>query len=343
MNSSLSKSFKEKYFCQICLRQCHDKDGFNCHVKSKSHLKNMQRIANNPDVYIDNYSEIFTKGYLDILKRFYKDKYISANKVYDKYINENDSSISLNSTKWESLVKFIEHLKHSNKISIKPKDNDIMIKYIDNTLLIKDNHNKDKHNQQNIYEKILHQQPTVNNDNHLQSHANKQQLNPYTNVNKIEITLNTNKTSVNSFLGNKRSKSTTCDTNDDNDNNKHQQHEDIWIHPGLIVIIKDNDIQNGVLYNKKAKILTCDYPNYIAEVQTVNSQYKLKIDQYYLQPYHPSSIGTLSYIIKGKHKGENGYICEYISTDVSHCLFKLNNMNKTTITIPCNCLCKYKP
>jgi hypothetical protein len=82
--------------------------------------------------------------------------------------------------------------------------------------------------------------------------------------------------------------------NDDNDNNKHQQHEDIWIHPGLIVIIKDNDIQNGALYNKKAKILTCDYPNYIAEVQTVNSQYKLKIDQYYLQPYHPSSIGTLS-------------------------------------------------
>ena len=339
MNSSLSKSFKEKYFCQICLRQCHDKDGFNCHLKSKSHLKNMQRIASNPDVYIDNYSEIFTKGYLDILKRFYKDTCISANKVYDKYINENDSSISLNSTKWESLTKFIEHLKQSNKISIKPKDNDIMIKYIDNTLLIKDN-NKDKHNQQSIYEKILHQQPTTNNDNN--SNTSKQQLNPYTNVNKIEITLNTNKTNINSFLGNKRNKPTTSYNNDDNDNNQ-QQHEDIWIHPGLIVIIKDNDIQNGVLYNKKAKILTCDYPNYTAEVQTVNSQYKLKIDQYYLQPYHPSSIGTLSYVIKGKHKGENGYICEYTSTDVSNCLFKLNNVNKTTITIPCNCLCKYKP
>ena len=111
----------------------------------------------------------------------------------------------------------------------------------------------------------------------------------------------------------------------------------------MIVIIKDNEIQNGALYNKKAKILACDYANYIAEIITVDLHYKLKIDQFYLRPYQPSSIGTLSYVIKGAHKGENGFICEFISNNVSYCLFKLNNVNRTTITIPCNCLCKYKP
>ena len=209
----------------------------------------MQRIASNPDMYIDNYSKIFAKGYLDILKRLYKDKYISANKVYDIYISENNS-ISLNSTKWESLVKFIEHLKQHNKISIQPKDNDIKIKYIDPTLLVKDN--KDKQNQQSLYEKILHKQPkeganTYNNAN-TNLNADKQQLNPYTNDNKIEITLNTNQSSVSSFLGNKRKQPTSA-----HQQYEANQHEDIWIHPGLIVIIKDNEVQNGTLYNKKAK------------------------------------------------------------------------------------------
>ena len=110
MSSSNSGLQKQKYFCQTCNRQCNDKDGFLCHLKSNTHRINMEKIAENPEFFINQYSYEFEKGFVDILKRNYNDAFVSANKVYQEYICDKFAT-HLNATRWTTLTGFIKSLE----------------------------------------------------------------------------------------------------------------------------------------------------------------------------------------------------------------------------------------
>lgn len=108
---------KLKYFCQVCNKQLKDKDGFKCHLASNFHNLNIQRVAQNPDYFINNYSLEFEKGFLDIIKRNYPEVYVSSNKVYQEYISDSTNT-HLNATKWTNLSSFIKYLKETNKCEV---------------------------------------------------------------------------------------------------------------------------------------------------------------------------------------------------------------------------------
>jgi DNA/RNA-binding protein KIN17 len=128
MSQAPGALFKQKYFCQMCNRQCRDKDGFNCHLKSDTHRINMEQVAENPDLYINNYSYEFQRGFLDILKRGYTNVWVSANKIYQEYITDKFAT-HLNATKWTTLTGFIKSMESKEKLEIKSNEKEVLIRH----------------------------------------------------------------------------------------------------------------------------------------------------------------------------------------------------------------------
>lgn len=134
---SSSRLYKLKFYCQICNKQLKDKDGFNCHLNSNYHKQNLEIVADNPQFYINNYSKEFETGFTDILKRNHSKHWVSANKVYQEYIGDKNST-HMNATKWTNLTGFIKHLEATGKIELQEEINDkdikeVKIKFVDNT------------------------------------------------------------------------------------------------------------------------------------------------------------------------------------------------------------------
>ena len=43
---------KLRWYCQVCQKQCRDENGFQNHIRSESHLRNMKIVGNNPGKFI---------------------------------------------------------------------------------------------------------------------------------------------------------------------------------------------------------------------------------------------------------------------------------------------------
>jgi len=67
----------------------------------------MRLFSENPDKYIEEYSQEFEEGYLEVLRRKYYGQKILANKVYQDYISDKMHT-HMNATKWTTLTSFIE-------------------------------------------------------------------------------------------------------------------------------------------------------------------------------------------------------------------------------------------
>jgi DNA/RNA-binding protein KIN17 len=131
-DGSLKSMYKQKYYCQICNRQCRDRDGMTCHMKSLTHLKNMETVAQDPDKFIEKYSKEFEMSFVDIIKRNYNGIFVSANKIYADYLNDKDA-VHLNATKWNTLSGFLKYLEGSGQVLIQVGESETKIKYVDKT------------------------------------------------------------------------------------------------------------------------------------------------------------------------------------------------------------------
>lgn len=68
---------------------------------------NMRLFAENPEKYIQQYSNEFESAFLDLVRKKYIDKKVLANRVYQEFIS-NKMHTHLNATKWPALTTFIE-------------------------------------------------------------------------------------------------------------------------------------------------------------------------------------------------------------------------------------------
>lgn len=112
---------KLKFFCQMCQKQCRDANGFKCHCLSESHQRQMSIFAENPDKFLDVFSESFEEGYLELLQRRYNTRRINANQVYNEYIQDKEH-VHMNSTIWSSLGDFVKYLGRTGKCVIEETD-----------------------------------------------------------------------------------------------------------------------------------------------------------------------------------------------------------------------------
>ena len=60
-----------------------DENGFKCHAMSESHQRQLLLFADNPDKFLDGYSQEFEKEFMTLLSRQFGTKRVQANQVYN--------------------------------------------------------------------------------------------------------------------------------------------------------------------------------------------------------------------------------------------------------------------
>lgn len=121
---------KLRWYCQMCEKQCRDENGFKCHITSESHQRQLLLVAEDTDKFLDTFSKDFEEGFLYLLKRSHGTKRTFANGVYQDYIHERDH-VHMNSTKWETLTEFVQHLGRSGKCVVDQTEKGWYITWID--------------------------------------------------------------------------------------------------------------------------------------------------------------------------------------------------------------------
>lgn len=121
---------KLRWYCQMCQKQCRDENGFKCHTMSESHQRQLLLFADNAKKYMDEFSFDFSKEYLQILKRQFGTKRVSANRVYQEYISDRNH-IHMNSTRWVTLTGFVKWLGKTGKCIVDETEKGWFITYID--------------------------------------------------------------------------------------------------------------------------------------------------------------------------------------------------------------------
>ncbi|GFU68423.1 hypothetical protein TNCV_2983511 [Trichonephila clavipes] len=121
---------KLRWYCQMCQKQCRDENGFKCHTMSESHQRQLLLFAENPDKYIDQFSQDFLDDFMQLLKRRFGTKRIHANQVYQEYIADRNH-LHMNATQWETLTEFVKWLGREGHCIVDETEKGWFISYID--------------------------------------------------------------------------------------------------------------------------------------------------------------------------------------------------------------------
>lgn len=121
---------KLRWYCQMCQKQCRDENGFKCHTQSEAHQRQLLLFADNAGKYIHSFSKEFSDGYIELLKRRFGTKRVSANKVYQEYISHKDH-LHMNATKWLTLSDFAKWLGRAGICTVDETEKGWFIAYVD--------------------------------------------------------------------------------------------------------------------------------------------------------------------------------------------------------------------
>lgn len=121
---------KIKYYCEMCKKQCRDDNGFKCHIMSESHQRQALVVAENPEKFVNDFSQQFMDGFMYIVRTRYKFKRVLANTIFQEYIKERDH-IHMNGTRWTTLTEFAHWLHEKGLVKAEESERGVMITYID--------------------------------------------------------------------------------------------------------------------------------------------------------------------------------------------------------------------
>ncbi|KAJ2079106.1 hypothetical protein H4R24_004011 [Coemansia sp. RSA 988] len=119
-----------RWYCQMCEKQCRDENGFKCHCASEAHQRQMAIFAENPERYVEQFSQEFEDAFLSILSRRYGTKKVLANQVYQEIVADRQH-LHMNATKWDTLGDFVKHLGRTGKCRVEDSERGWMIEWID--------------------------------------------------------------------------------------------------------------------------------------------------------------------------------------------------------------------
>ncbi|XP_037059318.1 DNA/RNA-binding protein KIN17-like [Peromyscus leucopus] len=121
---------KLRWYCQMCQKQCRDENGFKCHCVSESHQRQLLLASENPQRFMDYFSEEFRNDFLELLRRCFGTKRVHNNIVYNEYIGHRDH-IHMNATQWETLTDFTKWLGREGFCKVDETPKGWYIQYID--------------------------------------------------------------------------------------------------------------------------------------------------------------------------------------------------------------------
>ncbi|PWN52062.1 hypothetical protein IE53DRAFT_327380 [Violaceomyces palustris] len=125
---------KLRFYCQICSKACRDANGYKCHIESEAHMRQIDVLGSSGNVnsVIDNFSQEFQKGFVQLLSRRFGTKRIKANQVYQEYIAERHH-LHMNATKWTTLTDFVKDLGRQGVVHVDESEQGWFISWIDNS------------------------------------------------------------------------------------------------------------------------------------------------------------------------------------------------------------------
>ncbi|XP_021240017.1 DNA/RNA-binding protein KIN17 isoform X2 [Numida meleagris] len=121
---------KLRWYCQMCQKQCRDENGFKCHCMSESHQRQLLLASENPQQFLNYFSEEFRNDFLELLRRRFGTKRVHNNIVYNEYISHREH-IHMNATQWETLTDFTKWLGREGLCKVDETPKGWYIQYID--------------------------------------------------------------------------------------------------------------------------------------------------------------------------------------------------------------------
>ena len=128
-----------RWYCQTCEKACRDENGFQCHIRSESHVRNIQAFGDDSRKVIQQNSNQFLSDFIKLLRTSHGEKKVDANHFYQEYIRDRHH-MHQNATKWPSLTEFVKHLSREGICRVEGKEEDagrdgrgFMISWIDNS------------------------------------------------------------------------------------------------------------------------------------------------------------------------------------------------------------------
>ncbi|KAK1906264.1 DNA/RNA-binding protein KIN17 [Dissostichus eleginoides] len=121
---------KLRWYCQMCQKQCRDENGFKCHCMSESHQRQLLLASEDPNKFMDYFSDEFKNEFLELLRRRFGTKRVHNNIIYNEYINDREH-VHMNSTQWETLTDFTKWLGREGFCKVDETPKGWYIQYID--------------------------------------------------------------------------------------------------------------------------------------------------------------------------------------------------------------------
>ncbi|XP_069085365.1 DNA/RNA-binding protein KIN17 isoform X2 [Pleurodeles waltl] len=121
---------KLRWYCQMCQKQCRDENGFKCHCMSESHQRQLLLASEDPQQFMDYFSDEFKNEFLELLRRRFGTKRVHNNIVYNEYISHREH-IHMNATQWETLTDFTKWLGREGLCKVDETPKGWYMQYID--------------------------------------------------------------------------------------------------------------------------------------------------------------------------------------------------------------------
>ncbi|KAM3133734.1 hypothetical protein pb186bvf_014143 [Paramecium bursaria] len=330
-----SKNAKLKFYCQMCRKQCLDDDGFRCHTSSDHHMSMMRKYHENPEYYMELFSQDFQTAFLTVLKDKFKFAKVSGNEVYTELI-KNVDHVHLNGTKWTLLNEFLYDIGQQGIVKYeKINDHDGYVQMIDKSLAAikkkKELDKKNKATKKQLIDKHIQLQVDKNNNQEDLNHDNQeenQELQEIQGPISFELNIKPKNDSQLPILDIQEERKVWIDPKLEKPPKKidnlyqklkyqnekqgisladvtSQEKDDAWIIKNIVVKIKDDKLQDGKFLDKKGWIKEVE-GDYIAIVEIIGSKKQtILIDQKNLETVIPK-IGGKVIILNGVHRGKIG-------------------------------------
>ncbi|NXO67649.1 KIN17 protein, partial [Phainopepla nitens] len=330
---------KLRWYCQMCQKQCRDENGFKCHCMSESHQRQLLLASENPQQFVDYFSEEFRNDFLELLRRRFGTKRVHNNIVYNEYISHREH-IHMNATQWETLTDFTKWLGREGLCKVDETPKGWYIQYINRdpeTICRQQQQEKKKQDldDEEKTAKFIEQQ--VRRD----LERKKMEMPIYTELNrenKVEkVTFSFKKrastsvaaSSKTSVLGQnalkmvegavkrkeaahssgqpkeKKRKSALDEIMELEEEKKRTSRRDYWLQPKITVKIITKKL--GEKYHKKKAIVKEVIDKYTAVVKVIDSGDKLKLDQTHLETVIPAP-GKKVMVLNGGYRGNEGIL-----------------------------------
>ncbi|XP_059703829.1 DNA/RNA-binding protein KIN17-like [Haemorhous mexicanus] len=328
---------KLRWYCQMCQKQCRDENGFKCHCMSQSHQRQLLLAAENPQQFMNYFSEEFQRDFLELLRRQFGTRRVHNNVVYNEYISHREH-IHMNATRWETLTDFTKWLGREGLCRVDETPKGWYIQYIDrDPETIRRQQEQERKKKQDLDDeekaaKLIEQQVRRGLEGKELEMPVYTELNRENEEEKVTFKLNrggstsgaaSSKTSVLALKmvegavkrtgtahgsgqpKKKKKKSALNEIMELEEEKKRTSRKDYWLQPDIIVRIVTKQLAEK--YHKRKAVVKEVIDKYTAIVRVIDSGDKLKLDQTHLETVIPAP-GKKVLVLNGGYRGNEGIL-----------------------------------